>query len=176
MNPFDVIGDIHGEFDKLIELLGHLGYQDKAGAYRHPDRTAIFVGDLIDRGPKQLATVDLVRGMAEAGTAQCIMGNHEFNAIAWATPDPDKPGDFLRPHGKPGNQKLIPDLPLPAEWKGHRYSGPPVLFGHYWFTGPVKVISRQFACLDCSVAKGGPVVAYRWDGENELSTEKLEWV
>ncbi len=47
----DVIGDVHGEFNKLVELLGHLGYQDRAGAYRHPERTAIFVGDLIDRGP-----------------------------------------------------------------------------------------------------------------------------
>ena len=67
----------------------------------------------------------------------------------------------------PGNQKLIPDLPLPAEWKGHRYSGPPVLFGHYRFTGTPTVISPQFACLDYSVAKGGPLVAYRFDGEND---------
>ena len=83
--PFDVIGDIHGELGKLVELLGHLGYQEKAGAFRHSDRTAIFVGDLIDRGPKQLDTVNLVQRMVEAGAAQCIMGNHEFNAIAWAT-------------------------------------------------------------------------------------------
>jgi hypothetical protein len=47
---------------------------------------------LIDRGPKQLATVDLVRRMVEAGSARGVMGNHEFNAIAWATPDPEHPG------------------------------------------------------------------------------------
>ena len=57
--PYDVIGNVRGEFDKLVELLKHLGYQETAGAYRHPDRTAIFVGDLIDRGPKQLATGDI---------------------------------------------------------------------------------------------------------------------
>jgi diadenosine tetraphosphatase ApaH/serine/threonine PP2A family protein phosphatase len=304
---FDVIGDIHGQYDKLVALLLHLGYSDSAGVYRHPARTAIFVGDLIDRGPKQFETLRLVRRMVEAGWAQCIMGNHEFNAIAWATPDPKRPARFLRDHDKPGNrqqhevflqeivedsalhagvikwfrtlplwldlgglrvvhacwheesmevlrpllgpnntltdeailrgsskddpvyaaievtckgpeaplpegvsfqdkegkvrhevrvrwwlpnvrnfreaaivppgnEKMIPDVALPAEWKGHRYSGPPVLFGHYWFTGSPHVISPRFACLDYSVARGGPLVAYRWDGEKELSNEKIAWV
>jgi hypothetical protein len=242
----------------------------------------------------------------EAGSALCIMGNHEFNAIAWVTPDPQNPGKFLRDHHKPGNRaqhqaflnevegtprqreitdwfktlplwldlgavrivhacwhqesmdvlqplltpehKLtdeaiergsckghpayeaievickgpeivlpagtffsdkdgkmrhevrvrwwlpdvrtfqeagivppghegsLPDAPLPAEWKGHPYDGPPVLFGHYWFSGPPQVISAKFACLDYSVAKGGPLLAYRFDGERELASEKLAWV
>jgi hypothetical protein len=102
---YDVIGDVHGQFDKLVALLTHLGYRDNSGSWRHPDRSVIFVGDLIDRGPKQLATVDLVRGMVEAASARCVMGNHEFNAIAWATPDPDHPGKFLRDHHKPGNRQ-----------------------------------------------------------------------
>jgi hypothetical protein len=71
---------------------------------------------------------------------------------------------------------MIPDVPLPEEWKAHPYSGPPVLFGHYWFTGKPAVISPRFACLDYSVASGGPLVAYRWDGESELSSDKLAWV
>jgi len=305
-NRFDVIGDVHGEFDKLVELLQHLGYHESSRNWRHPDRTAIFVGDLIDRGPKQLATVALVRGMVEAGAAQCILGNHELNAVAWVTPDPERPGKFLRDHHKPGNREqhqefldvvegtprqkeitdwfrtlplwldllglrvvhacwheesmevlrpvlsenhtltdeavrlgsqpgnsifealeivckgpelalppglsfpdkegkirhdvrvrwwlpeaktfreaaivppgregLIPDVPLPAEWKGHPYSGPPVIFGHYWFSGKPAVISSQFACLDYSVAKQGPLMAYRWDGETELADDKLAWV
>jgi len=303
---FDVIGDVHGQFDKLVSLLSHLGYSESSGIWRHPRRTAIFVGDLIDRGPKQMAAVDLVRCMVEAGTAQCILGNHEFNAIAWVTPDQEHPGRFLRDHDKPGNREqhqvfldavegtprqknitdwfktlplwldlpglrivhacwhqesmnvlrpllrpnqtltdeaiffgsrkghpayaaieavckgpevplpagisfedkggkvrhevrvrwwqedlstyrkaaigppqdmtMIPDVPMPAEWKAHPYSGPPVLFGHYWFTGTPEVISPRFACLDYSVANGGPLVAYRWDGESELSSEKLAWV
>jgi hypothetical protein len=102
---FDIIGDVHGQFDKLVALLVHLGYRDSGGAWRHPDRSVIFVGDLIDRGPKQFATVDLVRRMVEAGSGRCIMGNHEFNAIAWATPDPEHPGKFLRDHHKPGNRE-----------------------------------------------------------------------
>lgn len=70
----------------------------------------------------------------------------------------------------------IPNLPMPAEWVGHPYSGSPVLFGHYWFTGKPEVISPRFACLDYSAARNGPLVAYRWDGEAELSSEKLAWV
>jgi len=103
MRPLDVIGDVHGQCDKLVALLEHLGYSRSAGAYRHPSRAAVFVGDLIDRGPKQVATVELVRAMIDAGSARCILGNHEFNAIAWVTPDTEVPGEFLRPHGKPGN-------------------------------------------------------------------------
>jgi hypothetical protein len=78
--------------------------------------------------------------------------------------------------GPPGEMQMIPDEPMPAEWQGHRYSGPPVLFGHYWFTGKPAVISPRFACLDYSAARDGPLVAYRWDGEEELKTEKLTWV
>ena len=100
---YDIIGDIHGRLDKLDALLGRLGYREHHGAWRHPDRIAIFVGDLIDRGPHQVETVDRVRRMVDAGAALCVMGNHEFNAIAWTTPDPHNTGEFLRLHGKPGN-------------------------------------------------------------------------
>lgn len=96
---YDIIGDIHGQADKLHALLAHMGYEDRGGAYRHPDRTAIFVGDFIDKGPQQLDSVATVRRMVRAGTAQAVMGNHEFNAIAWHTPDPDLPGEYLRQHG-----------------------------------------------------------------------------
>ncbi|MDB6087160.1 MAG: prpE, partial [Gammaproteobacteria bacterium] len=78
--------------------------------------------------------------------------------------------------GPRGDTSMIPDEPLPKEWKAHPYSGPPVLFGHYWFAGTPRVISPRFACLDYSVAHGGPLVAYRWDGETELSSEKMLWV
>ena len=95
---YDIIGDIHGQADKLHALLAHLGYEDRGGAYRHRDRTAIFVGDFIDRGPRQLDSVMTVRRMVDAGSAQAVMGNHEFNAIAWHTPDREEPGEYLRPH------------------------------------------------------------------------------
>jgi hypothetical protein len=103
VTSYDIIGDIHGHAEKLIGLLNVLGYRETDGAWRHPERSALFVGDLIDRGPNQLATVNVVRRMVDAGSARCVLGNHEFNAIAWATPDPDAPREYLRPHGRGGN-------------------------------------------------------------------------
>lgn len=94
---YDIIGDIHGQADKLHALLAHLGYENRDGAYRHQDRMAIFVGDFIDRGPQQLRSVMTVRRMVDAGSAQAVMGNHEFNSIAWHTEDPAHPGEYLRP-------------------------------------------------------------------------------
>jgi hypothetical protein len=102
---YDVIGDVHGQHDRLVALLRTLGYQETMRAWRHPDRTAIFVGDAIDRGPQQVATVKLVRAMVDTGAAKAILGNHEFNAIAWATRDPDHPGKRLRRHDQPGNRR-----------------------------------------------------------------------
>ena len=102
---YDVIGDIHGHFDKLEALLKKLGYRQSKGAWRQPDRQAIFVGDFIDRGPRQLESVMTVRRMVDAGSAQAVMGNHEFNAIAWHTPDPSHYGEYLRPrHGALGEK------------------------------------------------------------------------
>ncbi len=70
---YDVIGDIHGQHDRLVALLRTLGYQETMRAWRHPDRTAIFVGDFIDRGPQQVATVKLVRAMTDTGAAKAIL-------------------------------------------------------------------------------------------------------
>ena len=57
---YDIIGDVHGHCDELLELLAHLGYDKCSGAWRHPERTVLFVGDFIDRGPKQVETVKTV--------------------------------------------------------------------------------------------------------------------
>ena len=105
MSAYDIIGDVHGEAAKLEGLLSCLGYRDTRGAYRHEDRTAIFVGDLIDRGADQVRTVRLVRSMVDAGTARVVLGNHEFNAIGYATPDGR--GGFLRTHEGTKGQKNL---------------------------------------------------------------------
>jgi diadenosine tetraphosphatase ApaH/serine/threonine PP2A family protein phosphatase len=300
---YDIIGDIHGHHDKLVKLLQKLGYREHDGAWRMSGRVAIFVGDLIDRGPAQIATVSLVRRMVDAGSARCIIGNHEFNAIAWSMPDPQNPGEYLRPHGKPSNRKHhaaflaevegrpvhqetidwlrtlplwieepgirvvhacwhspsidwlrsrltddhcllpemyeagsrkgsraymaieavckglevefpqghsfhdkdgnerhaarirwwdreirtfrqaaigpaeviqdVPDVPIPDELRPEPYVGPPVFFGHYWLTGEPGILAENAACLDYSVGNGGPIVAYRWDGEEKLRSENF---
>jgi len=296
----DVIGDIHGHADRLEVLLSTLGYAHRSGAWRHPDRTAIFVGDFVDRGPGQLPTLEIVRAMTEAGSARAVMGNHEFNAITWATPDPLRPGEYLRNrHGTKGeknrqqHQAFLAEvgedsaehhrwiewfmaLPLWIEEPGFRvvhacwsarhvealtphltadacltpalvekasrkgstafeavetllkgaevelpagqtftdkdghvrssirtqwwnpslntyastYIGPPgvelpalplpvaevipepdrpTFIGHYWFDGTLEPASRRVACVDYSVAMRGRLVAYRFDGEPELT-------
>ena len=95
---YDVIGDVHGHLGALTRLLAQLGYREHDGVHGHPERMAVFVGDLIDRGREQVGVVELVRRMVEAGHAHVVMGNHEFNAIAYATAHPDRAGDHLRPH------------------------------------------------------------------------------
>jgi hypothetical protein len=98
MPTVDVIGDIHGYADKLRALLSQLGYEQSGGVYGSPDRRAIFVGDLIDRGPKIGEVLEIVEGMLRVGTAQIVMGNHEFNALCYHTPDGK--GGYLRPRTK----------------------------------------------------------------------------
>jgi len=95
---YDFIGDVHGHAEELEALLLKLGYVERSGAYRHFERTAIFLGDLVDRGPFQKRVIEIVRSMAEAGSAQIVMGNHEFNAIAFFTED--HLGQYLRPRNE----------------------------------------------------------------------------
>ncbi|GAP48487.1 polynucleotide kinase-phosphatase [Streptomyces azureus] len=72
--PFDIIGDIHGCSAELESLLGKLGYTDGA----HPEgRTAVFVGDLVDRGPDSPGVLRRVMAMVKSGNALCVPGNHE---------------------------------------------------------------------------------------------------
>ncbi len=305
---YDVIGDIHGQLEKLEGLLQVMGYTRHGLSYRAPQsRTAVFLGDLIDRGAGQLGVLNIVRSMVDSGDALCIAGNHEFNAVGFATFDPRDPGQYLRVRS-PKNYKQhaafltavvenstehrawvnwFKTLPLSLDlggirvvhgdwddahvatvnsviWKsgdatwsdaflhgsyvensvlmrarklltcglevdlpdggyiedkeGHKHyevriarwrdwatrlhevalvprgqaqrvpdlgldglvelvapTGSPVFIGHHWFTGQPLIESPKLACLDWSAATDGPLVAYRWDGESELSNEKLIW-
>jgi hypothetical protein len=79
--------------------------------------------------------------------------------------------------GPPSLIDAIPDSPLGLEWQAFRYRGPPVIFGHYWFTGTPAVLSPSVACVDYSAAREGhPLVAYRWSGESELRSANFAWV
>ncbi len=296
---YDIIGDVHGQDGKLVALLGKLGYRIKGGAYRHPQgRMALFLGDLIDRGPGQLEVVTIVRRMIEAGSARSIMGNHEWNAIGFGLRDPEGP-DFLRPRTEskirehkafleqvgmdtPSHEELVvwfaplpplldlgdlrlchawwepgsvdtlraamngdgaldeaflvasyrkrslpwqalerltkgcairlpegvsfldhndikrkdirvrwwdaaasgyrdaalvpegqrdrlPDLPLPSEITLGAVSEVPTFVGHYWLSGEPAIQNAKTAVLDYGAGLDGPLVAYRWNGESELS-------
>lgn len=310
---YDVIGDIHGHADKLEELLNRMGYVQTGSGYRAPQgRQAVFLGDLIDRGPDQMRVLSIVRSMVDSGSARCILGNHEFNAIGYLTDDPRNPGEAYRPnrvetpkalknreqhaeflaqveegsgnhqdwvnwfrtlpvfidlggirvvHGSwdddsvaalknagwmdgtvlddvllgraydetvalgiarkrltcglelalpkgrfirdksghehkdvrvadwrheatdfrqvalvpPGQEQQLDGMDWPAGLELRPIEGSPILIGHHWFQGIPKVESPKLACLDWSAAKDGPLVAYRWDGEDALDNSKLCW-
>ncbi len=97
---YDIIGDIHGHASELIQLLELLDYDRRRGHYSHPDRKVVFLGDFIDRGPQIREVLGIVRPMLDNEAAVSVMGNHEFNAIAYHTRNADKPQDFLRPHSQ----------------------------------------------------------------------------
>ncbi len=294
---FDIIGDIHGYATPLRRLLGRLGYEEKAGCFRHPNRRVIFLGDFIDRGPAIRETLRLVRSMIDGGSALAVMGNHEFNAICYHTTGRD--GEPLKVHSEKNRtvhaETLAEFAEYPEEWrdylawfrtlplylemgdfrvvhaawdepskaalkgrdrldeatlhksarkgtpeydavevllkgreielpKGYRFSdksgfsrskirtrwwmtgagrtfrelvfpdddgipalpvpadlltgiteyaadAPPVFVGHYWLPSdhPRVPVSKNVACVDFSVAKGGPLVAYRWNGPGPLT-------
>lgn len=83
--PFDIIGDIHGCYDELTELLQKLGYgEDEEGLWSHPEgRKAAFLGDLCDRGPKNAAVLRLVMGMVRQGNGIAVPGNHDVKLIKY---------------------------------------------------------------------------------------------
>ena len=305
---FDIIGDIHGFVEPLKKLLTKLGYQETESSWAHPERKAIFVGDLIDRGLGEKETCELVRKMVEANQAHICIGNHELNAIGYSIEDGQ--GDYLRKHSDKNNkqhkaflaefpfgsdsykdmiswfkslplwlelsvpsgqkarvihacwhsdsiEKLKPflkqtstafilgedvdirlfkpntdafklieiilkgpekdlpkgsyyidkggiqrtqsrinwwspantwgelailggfkvqglDLNTPVESDFSIYEADlPVFFGHYWRSGDLSVETEKVACLDWSIAKGGQLVAYRWDGEQVLDVGKM---
>lgn len=302
---YDIIGDVHGHCDELKALLAMLGYTPYAGGYRHSERQVVFVGDLIDRGPGIAESIRIARSTVEAENGFAVMGNHEYNAIAFHTAVPGETDQWFRQHSaKNLNQHKAtldqlssgdladavswfralpvaleldgirvthaawrdrqidtinrsfdslgrfsadflaeserlgsdlnsavedvlkgPELTLPTglsivdkagherdtvrirwfeEPAGRTYRGyhlgsdevpdvvmsagavdgmngysnnaPPVFVGHYWLTGTPTPLAANVACTDYSVAKGGKLVAYRWDGESVLSADKFWWV
>ena len=103
---YDIIGDVHRRLNLLENLLLTLGYQNKKASYSHPEgRKALFVGDLINRGPDVLGVLSLVREMHEEGNALVTIGNHEFRVI-----------QELVNFGKIENDKITPHMNWIRSW------------------------------------------------------------
>lgn len=81
--PFDLIGDVHGCRAELEALLDRLGYRpDAVAAWRHPEgRRALFLGDLVDRGPDTPGVLRLAMAMVASGTALAVPGNHDVKLV-----------------------------------------------------------------------------------------------
>jgi len=144
MPIIDIIGDIHGHANKLRRLLGRLGYRENGGVYADPERAAIFVGDLIDRGRAIGETLEIVSAMIRSGTGQIVMGNHEFNALAFHTPDGK--GDYLRPHTDKNCSQHSPALEY---FEKNPNAAKKALT---WFYSLPLWLDLGFACIGHSVA------------------------
>jgi len=110
---YDLIGDVHGCAHTLERLLQKLGYHKQQGVYQHNKRRAIFVGDIIDRGPRIREALHLVYGMVQKGSAYMVLGNHEFNAITYCTQkksDVSGQLEYLRPHTSGNTRQIIETL------------------------------------------------------------------
>lgn len=308
MQAFDLIGDIHGCGNTLRNLLRQLGYTKQQGVWRHAaGRKVIFVGDILDRGPRVRQALQDVKGMIDAGVAYMVLGNHEYNALAYFTasatgqplrshsfrhqkviqetlnqfadwpqewaaildwfmtlplalnlpnlrvvhacwdnqlmpeflqryPDAKMTPEFLQESAKPGTFAFkVVDRCTRGTWlrlpEGQTQQGedgfvrdrfrtsfwiknaktwgdvrfqpdrlspeiearpiseqdrqrlcyyppedPPLFFGHYWCQGLPEIIRPNLACIDYSAVKAGRLVAYRFDGEQQLDNNKFVWV
>ncbi|MFC4427349.1 metallophosphoesterase [Deinococcus navajonensis] len=80
--PFDLIGDVHGCLPELLDLLERLGYRGSGGEVTPPGgRRAVFLGDLVDRGPDSAGTLKVVMAMVRSGAALCVPGNHDEKLV-----------------------------------------------------------------------------------------------
>lgn len=138
----DIIGDVHGYADKLIGLLEQLNYAHNGQYFVPPDgHRALFIGDLIDRGAQQLATLEIVFAMLDADVADVVMGNHEYNALAFATPDPNHPGHYLRSHNDVHvhqHEAFLAEVPFGSE------------IHHYWLKRFYEIplwLETDYACF-----------------------------
>jgi hypothetical protein len=172
VNPmYDLIGDIHGHAEELVFLLEQLGYdRRRGGVYSHPARRAVFLGDLIDRGPKIREALQIVRSMVEAGHALCVLGNHEFNALAYHTRHPNDPNRFLRKHDARGGKNVS------QHFQTLRQVPPDELYNHLqWFRtlplwldlGELRVVH---ACWDAAAMRR---IENHWDPEEGITTAFL---
>lgn len=146
---YDLIGDVHGCAHTLARLLERLGYRRVNGVYRHDSRQAIFVGDIIDRGPRVREALHLVRDMVDRGFAQIVMGNHEYDALSYCTRTrPGSAGTYLREHTPRHNRMIAETL---AQFVNHDHEWNEFL--DWFYTIPL------FLELD-----GFRVVHACWDG------------
>ena len=145
---YDLIGDIHGCGQTLERLLETLGYKKRSGIWQHAYRQALFLGDLIDRGPQIRETLHIVHAMVDAGHAYCIMGNHEYYALAWNTPASEQSTDeYVRAHSKHHTRLHRETL---EQFEEHPYDWED--FNEWFLTLPLFIDAQRFravhACWD----------------------------
>lgn len=145
---YDLVGDVHGCADALERLLALLGYSKRGGVWQNPQRQALFLGDLIDRGPQIRETLHIVHAMVDAGHAHCIMGNHEYYALAWNTPlAQGVEGAYVREHTQRHARLQRETL---EQFEAHPYDWQD--FNQWFLSFPLFIDAQRFravhACWD----------------------------
>lgn len=141
--PFDIIGDVHGCFDELLQLMQQLGYTVRENEqYQHrfevtppAGRKAIFVGDLVDRGPRSPDVLRLVMGMVESGTGLCVAGNHDVKLMRKL-----QGKNVSMTHGLPESMAQLESEP--DEFKQEIVRFIEKLIGHYVLDGGKLVVAH----------------------------------
>jgi len=119
---YDLIGDVHGCAHSLENLLKKMGYQHRQGCYRHAHRKVIFVGDIVDRGPRIREALHIVKDMVDQKQAEIVLGNHEYNAMCYCTEgQAGSAHQYLREHNARHHRLIRETLEqfgnYPEEWK-----------------------------------------------------------
>jgi len=173
--PFDIIGDVHGCFDELCALLERLGYVrngDNGGRHwSHPQgRRIIFVGDLVDRGPKSPEVLQLVMDMVAAGAALCVQGNHEARLLRKFNGR-----DVKLTHGLVETLAQIEALP-DAERSGFVAEARTFIDGlrsHYWLDDGKLVIAHAGLKEEMHGRGSGAVRSFALYGETTGETDEF---
>lgn len=161
--PFDIVGDVHGCCDELEELLTRLGYrvdwQGKTVSVTPPaGRTLVFVGDLVDRGPRTPDVLRIAMSMAAEGTALCVEGNHDNKLVRWLKGANVKTGHGLQ---LSIDQLLLEDASFRAHVLAFVEGLPPYL----WLDGGALVVAHAGLRDEMIGKSGGKVRSFALYGE-----------
>lgn len=167
--PFDIIGDVHGCCDELEELLTLLGYRvDWQGKDVHvtppPGRTLVFVGDLVDRGPRTPDVLRIAMSMAAQGTALCVEGNHDNKFLRWLSGANVKPAHGLQASI---DQMAEEDPAFRATVRKFLGSLPPYL----WLDGGTLVVAHAGLKQEMIGKSGGKVRSFALYGDTTGETD-----
>jgi protein phosphatase len=167
--PFDLIGDVHGCFEELCALLTQLGYvvaggEDQPNAHHPAGRQAIFLGDLVDRGPKVPAVLRLVMAMTAAGKALCVPGNHEAKLMKWLDGRPVRIG-----HGLAESIAQLEREPSPFRAEVRAWIDG--LVSHYVLDGGDLVVAHAGLAEEYQGRGSGKVRAFALYGETTGETD-----
>jgi protein phosphatase len=165
--PFDIIGDVHGCYEELVSLIQELGYLQQDALWIHPQgRKLVFVGDLVDRGPKTPEVLRLVMDHVNAGLAWCVPGNHDIKLLRWLNGK-----DVQVRHGL--QQSIEQLMQHPPEFREEVKTFIDSLISHYVFDGGKLVVAHAGIREEMQGRGSGAVREFCLYGETTGETDEF---